>query len=335
MDAMKEAIRLYYSGEVFEAEKILKSILAQEPENIGALIRYATIQGDLGRRGEAGSIYLKLARLYEKESNDEECLEALNKAAATISPIDLAPLKGACLFRLGRYEEALENFNLCPRSMQVLLYMGKAHLALHQYELALSVFREALAKGTGNEEIFQACYWIGKSQFYLGNLPEAIECLQSYVSVYPHELQVYLDLALCFLNQDSLTEAETSLLKYHELGGSLEAANLYLGIVYCRMGKYEQAVGYLEQTILSEQSMYWKGLAYYELGLYEEALACFLEAAKMDAKPLYTKMTGKTYLKLGNYFEAKFCFEKALSDDPADEELDKLAAIARHYLKTG
>lgn len=333
MNEMKEAIRLYYCGEIFEAEKILKSILEKDPENIGALIRYAGVQEDLGRKEEAGSVYLQLARIHEEEANDEECLEALDKASSVLPPIDVAPIKGACLYRLGRYKEALECFVVSPQNIQNLLYIGKSYFALNQYQNALKTFREILARATNSEETFQACYWIGKCQYYLGHLTEAVACLKSFISVYPGETQAYFDLALCLLNTDCLAEAANSLLKYQKLGGNLGLANLYLGIVYCRMGNYQQAIECLNEAPLSEQSMYWKGFAYYEIGFYENALSCFSEAAKMVATPLYVKMAGKAHLKLGNYFEAKFCFEKALDGAPGDEELKKLAAIARHYLR--
>jgi len=334
VNRMADAIRLYYRGEIFEAEKILKSIIQEDPENIGALIRFATIQEDLGKKEEAGAIYLKLAGLYEKEASYEECLKALEKASSTVPQADLAQLKGACLYRLGRYAEALSNFIIAPQNIQNLFYTGKIYFALNQYDNALKIFREILSKATNNEETFQACYWVGKSLYALGNFNEAISCFESYVSVYHGETHVFLDLAFCFLNSGCLKEAENSLLKYQDLGGNFNLTNLYLGIVNYRMGNYKQAIEYLNETPLSEQSMHWKGLAYYELGLYEDALACFSEAAKIVTKPFYFKMMGNSHLKLGNYFEAKICFEKALNDDPLDEELSKLIAITTHYLKT-
>lgn len=335
MNEMADAIRLYYRGEIFESERILKSIIKEDPENISALVRYATILEELGKDEKIGEIYLRLAALYQKETCYEECLEVLEKASSKIPQSELAPLKGTCLYRMGRYEDALSYFTVSTKTIQNLFYTGKIYFALNQYDNALKIFREILSAATNNDDTFLACYWVGKSLYALGNFSEAISCFESYLSVYQGETQVFLDLAFCFLNSGCLAEAENSLLRYQELGGNINLANLYLGILNYRKGSYEQAIEYLNETSSSEQSIHWKGLAYYELGMYEDALACFSEAAKIVSKPLYFKMMGSSHLKLGNYYEAKICLEKALSDDPSDEELGKLISITGHYLEKG
>jgi len=331
---MGEAIKLYYRGELFEAEKILKLILQKEPENINALFRYAVIQEELGRKEDAGAIYLKLAGFYEKEASYEDCFDVLEKASAVLPQVSLAPLKAKCLYHLGRYAEALDYFIASPRNNQNLFYTGKIYFALNQYDNALRIFREISSKASDNEEFFQACYWTGKSLYALGELDGAISCFKSYISVCAGEAQVFLDLAFCYLKTGSFEEARDSLLKYQELGGSPDLAALYSGIVNYRLGNYERAISLLDQAPLSDRALCWKGLACYELGMYEEAVKCFSAAAKYETKPLYFKMMGKSHLKLGDFFEAKICFEKALDMDPSDEELKKLAAVSRQLLVT-
>ncbi|MDF9406913.1 tetratricopeptide repeat protein [Pelotomaculum isophthalicicum JI] len=332
---MSDAIRLYYRGEIFESEKILKSIIKEDPENINALVRYATVLEELGKDEKAGEIYLRLAALYQKETCYEECLGVLEKASSKLPQAELAPLKGTCLYRLGRYEDALSCFTASTKTIQNLFYTGKIYFALNQYDNALKIFREIMSLANNNNDTFQAFYWVGKSLYASGNFSEAISCFESYLSIYQGETHVFLDLAICYLNSDRLAEAENNILKYKELDGNINLANLYLGIVNYRKGNHKQAVEYLGETSLSEQSLHWRGLAYYELGMYEDALACFSEATKIVSKPLYFKMMGSSHLKLGNYFEAKICFERALNDDPSDEELGKLIAITGHYLAKG
>lgn len=334
MSDMRKAVRLYYSGEIFEAEEILKKILESEPDNINALARYAVIQQDLGRQAEADAVYLKIAGLYEKEGCSEECLEFLDKAAGIPQAVT-APLKGRCLYRLGRYAEALSHFIVSPKNGENLFYTGKAYFALQQYNNALRVFREILEQPANLEEMFRACYWAGRSLYALGELEEAISCFKSFISFYPGETGVYLDLALCCLESGRLEEAKKSLLRFRELGGGGELADLYLGIVHYQLGRYREAAALLDQARPCSQALHWKGLACYELGLYEEALQCFTRAAEQEAKPLYLKMMGNTYLKMANFLEAKICFEKAMNMDPEDEDLKKLAAVSGQFLKSG
>jgi tetratricopeptide (TPR) repeat protein len=94
-----------------------------------------------------------------------------------------------------------------------------------------------------------------------------------------------------------------------------------------------KALEYLEDTAVNEGSLHWLGLTYYGLGLYEKALSCCAELVKRTNDPFYWKIMGSAHLKLGNYFEAKMLFEKALAENPQDEELEKLLTITGHYLK--
>lgn len=334
MSDMEDAIRFYYRGEIFEAEKILKRILREQPEHINALIRYAAIQEDLGRVEEAGTVFLKIAELYEKEGSHEEGLEFLEKASPSFPQAKISPLKGKCLFSLGRYTEALSHFLVSPQDNRNLFYIGKIYFVLNQHNNALRIFREILSRATDTGEIFRACYWIGKSLYALGELEEAISCFTSYISVYPNEPRVFLDLAVCYLNSGRFEEARSHLLQFRSLGGNGDTANLYLGIVNYRLGHYKEAVDLFDQTSLGEQALHWKGLTHYEMGLYEDALQCFSIAAKYEAKPLYFKMMGNAHLKRGSVYEAKICYEKALSIDPSDEDLHKLVSISGHLLKT-
>lgn len=334
MSKMEDAIRLYYRGEVFEAEKILKLILQEEPNHINALTRFAAIQMDLGKVEEAGTAYLKLAELYEKEDSYEECLGFLEKASSGLPQTKLSSLKGKCFFHLGNYVEALSHLLVSQENNENLFYIGKSYFALNQHNNALRVFREILSRSSDNGEIFRSCYWIGQSLYALGELEEAISCFNSYISFYPDESRVYLDLAICHLNSGCLEEAGSNLLRYRNLGGSREVVSFYQGIVNYHMGKYRESIDLLEQAAINDQVMHWRGLSYYELGLYEDALECFTMATKYDAKSLYYKMMGNCHLKLGSFFEAKICYEKALSIDPSDKNLEGLISISGRLLKS-
>lgn len=334
MSQMEEAIRLYYRGEIFEAEKIIKSILQEEPDNTNALARFAAVQMELGRVEEAGETYLRLAELYGKEGNWEDCLEFLEKVPEGFSREKLSLLRGKCLFRLGRYAEALSDFIVSPGNNEALFYTGKTYFALNQYNNALRTFRGILSGACDTVEMFQACYWVGKALYALGEMEEALSCFKSYISLYPNEAQVYLDLAICYLNSGRLEEARSNLLQYGHLGGSEETVYFYLGIINYHLGNYRETIDLLDKATSSDQTMHWKGLALYELGHYEDALQCFTGAAEYDTKALYLKMMGNSHLKIGSFFEAKMCYEKALSMDPSDKDLEKLVAISRHFLKT-
>ncbi len=333
MGEIREAVRLYYRGELPQAEIILKRFLREEPTNISALVRMADIQKDLGKMEKAGETYLKVAGIYEKEGNYEDSLEYLEKASPYFPQAKTAPQIGRLLFQLGRYDEALSYLIVSPPESEILFFTAKSYFFLNQYNNALRVFREILEGEPAPGEMIRACYWAAKSLYALGELEEAIACYKSYIYACPREKQAHFDLALCYLNSGRFDMAESSFLQFKKLGGSEELLCLYLGIVYYHQGNYKEVIKLLDQIPICVQALHWKGLALYELSRYEEALECFTTAAKQEARPLYYKMMGNASLRLQYYFEAKICYEKALDLDPTDHDLEKLIAIAGNCLK--
>lgn len=330
---MEQAIRLYYRGETAKAEAILKKILRDRPNNLNALIRYAAVLTDLGKIEDVGEIYLKIAQIYENEGNYEECLCFLEKCSYFNLQIKISSEKGRCLFRLGRFAEALGEFIVSPRTEENLFYLGKIYSLLNQQNNALRTFREIISNASNTRVFFRAFYWTGKTLLALNKTDEAVECFKAYLAYCPNEKHVHLDLGICYLNLGDLPEAREYFNYFIKSGGDTDIANLYLGIINYRQKKYPEAIKRLKSISPGHQSFHWMGLAYYELAEYEEALHHFSSAANFKALPLYYKMMGNCNLKLGQYFEAKMCYEKALNLDPYDENIIKLTTLSMHFLR--
>ena len=332
---MSSAIRFFYSGNLEEAESILEEILSEDRYNINALVRYGAVLEGLGKEREAGQIYMKLAQMYFHEKSYAESLEVLEKAIEYLPETDSLPLlKGHCLYHLGRYREALPFFTDASQEVDNLFYAGKIHFALKQYQEAEESFRSIKTKAIKKEDSHLADYWLGKTHYALGRFAEALTCLKNYNKTYPDERQVYLDLALCFLETGEWAEAEERLIIFRDKGGNRKLADLNLGIVHFRKGEYEQAIEYLNNVPVNAQSLHWKGLALYSQGLYAEAIECFTELIKLVDNPhYYHKILAGAHMKLGNYFEAKMLAEMVLDDSPEDPEMEKMLMIARHYLR--
>lgn len=333
MNEMEEAIRLYYQGDLLRAEKILKRLTESEPDNINAHIRLAEIEKELGDLEAAEAVQLKIAGIYEKNGNYEECLDILEKIKPQSLYDIFLHLRGKCLFHLGRYSEALSDFLVSPRDNEIMFYMGKCYFFLENFDEALKTFKLIFTETKSREELYRSHYWIGKSLYGLGQVEDAIACFNSYIPSYPKEKQVYLDLAICYLNVRSFDRAKKSLARYKKLGGSTDVVYFYAGLVCYNQEDYTGAITNLDKTSLDDQSLHWKGMAYYQLAQYEEALECFSQASKHQAKPLYLKMMGNANLKLERYFEAKFCYEKALDLEPSDEDIRRLIYVTEGLLK--
>ncbi|MFX4262275.1 tetratricopeptide repeat protein [Pelotomaculum propionicicum] len=332
MNEMEEAIRLYYQGDILRAERILKRLVESEPENINACIRLAEIEKELDKLEEAEEVNLKIAAIYEKNGGYEDCLDILDRIKPQFLLDIFLPLRGRCLFHLGRYSEALSDFLQSPWDSQTKFYEGKCYFYLGNYDDALKTFKEIFSETSSREELYLSHYWIGKSLYGQGNIEDAIACFNSYIPSYPKEKQVYLDLAICYLNIRNFDKAKKSLAKYRRLGGSTDVVYFYTGLICYNQEDYMGAIANLDKTSLDDQSLHWKGMAFYQLARYEEALESFSQASKSQAKPLYLKMMGNANLKMGNFFEAKFCYEKALDLDPSDEDIKRLIYVTESLL---
>ena len=332
MSEMEEAIRLYYQGDTSRAEVILKRLAEAEPDNINAHIRLAEIEKELGNLEKAEEVQLKIAGIYEKNGSYEDCLDMLERIDTEYFYDIFLHLRGKCFFHLGRYSEALSDFLASPRDTETMFYIGKCYFFSGNYDEALKTFRVIFEETSSREELYRSHYWIGKTLYGMGQAEDAIACFNSYIPGYPREKQVYLDLAMCYLGIGQFDKAKKSLAKYKKLGGDVNIVNFYTGLLSYNQGDYTGALTSLGKTSLDDQSLHWKGMAYYQLGRYEEALESFSQASKNQVKPLYLKMMGNANLKLGNYFEAKICYEKALDLDPSDEDIKRLINVTESLL---
>ena len=333
MSDMADAIRFFYSGNLEAAESILETIVKEEQLNVNALTRYGAVLEGLGKTREAGDVYKRLAWVYYREQSYAECLGVLEKAMQYLPEDDtLLSLKGKCLYYLARYREALPHFTMAPPDVETSLYTGKTYFALKQYSEALQEFQSIRKKGISKENKQQADYWIGKSFLALGEYAKAIPYLVNYKEEHNGETQIYLDLAICNLESGKLDQAENLLMEYQEMGGNADLAKLYLGMVSYHRGNMEKALEFFNDTEANEMVLRWKGFTYYGMGLYEEAIDCLSILLKTSDELYLLKTIGNAHLKLGNYYEAKMLFEKAIDENGPEQELEKLLAIAIHYL---
>lgn len=101
-----------------------------------------------------------------------------------------------------------------------------------------------------------------------------------------------------------------------------------IGDAYYRIGKYHEAVPYLEEynnkSATTRDEDYQLGYAYYKSELYEQAIPLFDKVAKKQDKLGQTALyhIGECYLKQEEYFYARNAFEQA-SIMPFDAEIEE------------
>lgn len=114
--------------------------------------------------------------------------------------------------------------------------------------------------------------------------------------------------------------------------GVTSAANLahyYTGVIYLKLGDYEQAIDYLESfdsddQIVSSMAEGATGDAYMELDEVDQAINHYVKAAEMNqnefTSPLFYLKAGWAYEIAGDYEEALKVYKKIQKDYPASTE---------------
>lgn len=126
------------------AEQILREMLAHDPENIGAVSLLAIIKHSAGKPNEAAEFYRKVLKLEpdnlviinnlawilcEDQNKPQEARQLVDRGLA-LNPeyVDLLDTSGMVYYRLGKYDNAVKDFNKC-----IELYPGRSKAVAPTY----------------------------------------------------------------------------------------------------------------------------------------------------------------------------------------------------------
>lgn len=121
---------------------------------------------------------------------------------------------------------------------------------------------------------------------------------------------------------------------------SANLARLYAGLSYAHLGKYQEAVEYLEDysdcgdDMISNAAMGALGNCYAELGQADKAAATLVKAAeKADnntLSPVYYIQAGQLFESLKQNDKAKECYEKVKKNYPASPQAQEIEKFIEH-----
>lgn len=115
------------------------------------------------------------------------------------------------------------------------------------------------------------------------------------------------------------------------LGGCASA--IKDGVTLLEEEKYEDAISVFDEEIAKEKNLEEAyrgiGIAYFELGQYQEAADSFENALKHEAKEtaVICSFLGASYIELGNYEVALEFYEKALAKEDCTETMKQEIAF--------
>lgn len=271
---------------------------------------------------EKATLWNQKGHLLSELEYDKEALEAF-ETASKINPKKPSYFqnKGNLLYNLNRYEEALVAYETAckirPKESVYFNDKGDALYELKRYEEALIAYETAL-------KIKPKCIAF---QINKGLTLEKLGRNQEALGIYDAALKVSPGNATCLKNKirvlNTLGRQEEAVAvakiapKSESKRSHLQKADAHFnkGLRFSEIGQYERALTEYNAALHIKPTascLNMKGYLLYNLSRYEEALAAYKEALKIDAKHLYALVNkGDVLQKLGQADKARTAYETA------------------------
>jgi tetratricopeptide (TPR) repeat protein len=349
-----------------EAEALLTKALARESESTEALVLLSELYADRGdldkairlledrsKKAELGrEAMILLGRLcYEAGDYDE----ALDIFGAMFDPeqdsAELARILGEIALRAGKPKKALEYYRqaiaIAPgdyRSYMALFFASSPvfsvddspHIDLKDGDIMQLL---ASAAETVEEQDFDGNYVIGISYQSVDSLEIALKFLQRSRDLKPTDERLLINLASVLEKLNRYEEAESHLVKLHELKPEDPTVCNFYGYLLALMGKDLKRAEVLVRTALKNDpnnGYYIDSLAwvYYMRGEYNRAAAELEKASGIvENDPVILEHLGDTYQSLRRYEDAIAAYEKSIELHDDKSKILKKIDAARERLE--
>lgn len=159
----------------------------------------------------------------------------------------------------------------------------------------------------------------------IGEYEDAIECLDKDLSIHKKSCESYFLKGLVLMQTEDYAEAIECFNKCSEERGQSYLSNSKKVERLKNAKKFEKALIYTDLSVnaktLDDEFWHYKGIAFFKLKKYEDAIECFtngLKMKKLDIKILYDQ--AKCELFMGNEEKCLDILEKSCDLDPNIKE---------------
>lgn len=296
-------------GQITEAEKVLKDVSSNNPENAQA-------------HRMLGDTYLSLQKLDDAGREYEAALEHKPGDASLWTHL------GHTLERMGKHGNALDAFKrallLEPANAQYAYHVGDAYLALDQPEMAIGFLTKSVQL---NPDLVMGYYDLGLAFFELGKYEECATASAAALRGDP-EMQTQRtnlgigatgNLGLAYLNLGRHQEAEECFRRNLKL---IAPTFFNLGMALFRQKRYQESLDMFQHAheIMPDDPEYLDmvGNAYMELGRLPEAMDALKAAITADDTYALAHYDMGCLLSLMKVEDASAMksYEKAIELDP-------------------
>jgi protein O-GlcNAc transferase len=292
---VREAVALHRQGQLTEAERRYREVLAQVPDQSDALHFLGVLEAQQGRyesalqlmdRAIAASprnpaIAYNRANLLRDMGRLKDALAGYDTALA-IKPDNVAALgnRGAVLHIMTRYEEAVESYDralaLSPNDTDAHSNRANALVMLARYVEALGGYGKALAAKPNHVAALFGC---GNALAKLGRPEEALASYDRALGLEPGNAEILCNRAMAL---DQLDRFEEALAAFDAaIATAPQRAETFSnrGLLFMHTRRYEDAItDYTKALALKPdyaEALYGRASALVELNRQDEAIAAF------------------------------------------------------------
>jgi tetratricopeptide (TPR) repeat protein len=300
-DALKRALQAHRTGSRAEAERLYRTILAQDPEHPHALHFLGVLHAQRGRYDEACRLieqsltFHRSAQAYSHLGNALKGLRRFDDAVASYdAAIALDPAyaeapynRGNALRELGRFDEAIASYEqaIAIRPRYTPAHFARAVLLKQfaRFSDAVASFDAALAL---EPDLAEAWNSRGNALMDLNRPDEAVKSYERAIAIRPEYAEAHSNRGNALHALGHLDDALASHRTAIALQSSYAEAHYNAGKVLTDLGQLEDALAAYDQAIALKPAYVEahnnRGGVFLPLGRVDEALACYTTARRID-----------------------------------------------------
>ncbi|MFQ5670307.1 MAG: tetratricopeptide repeat protein [Acidobacteriota bacterium] len=348
---MARAEKAALAGKTAEANEILLKILAAHPRREDALVAHGRLLASEGDIAAAADVYLRLAALrpangryalsagsYLEVAHRYQEAEPLLRRATLLRPDDPDARYrfGLHLDYDGRSQEAIHHLErareLAPRRTDVSLSLAQALDRVARFQEALGVLDQSLAMAADDVNLL---YHRGLIRFHAGEPAGAAADLSRALEADPDLAGARYALARALLAAGKEAEGQREMERFaaeEEKGRQRRLAQRW-ELMTGSEDRVERR-RHLEDLVLADpgnaEAHRLLGAAYAREGDYQQALASYERAARLDPDGrLFLKERVRLLVGLDRKAEARALIQDGLKADPGDADWRRLRQMAR------
>jgi tetratricopeptide (TPR) repeat protein len=227
----------YRQGDLLQAEKKLKALLAKEPENVPRAIDLALVRTRLGRLGPTEKV---LNGFLAKAEGEDQA-----RASLALAGLKADRNEGTAAAELCR--KALEK---APDLIEAKVFLASQLILLAKIDEARKIAQDLLAGGSGNRWLFAGgCRILGEAELAEGHPDAAFAYFQRAAEVDAQDAPLLERLGVLLMRQGKLDLGYDYLKRARQLGGERPDTLNALAYYHYMRGELQESKKLLTQVV--------------------------------------------------------------------------------------